>query len=80
MSDFVPIEEIMQALQLSKRQVYNDIAKERIPGFFRVTGKRNRTPYVFRHEWNSFLRNEWSPKSERKPVGIHEVTRLGKAS
>ena len=47
MSDFVPIEEIMQSLQLTKRQVYN---------------------------------NEWSPKGERKPIGIHEVSRLSKAS
>ncbi len=80
MSEFVPIEEVMQALQLTKRQVYRDIDQERIPGFFRYTGKRNRTAYVLRHEWNLFLRREWTPKSDRPRVGLHEVPRLEKVS
>ena len=73
-SAFVPIEEIMRELQLTKRQVYNDIANERMPGFFRYTGKRNRTAYVLRHEWNLYLRNEWRPRAD-KPTFLREIKR-----
>lgn len=77
-SPFVPIGEIIAVLEAAgehatKRTVYNDIDAGRIPGEFRVTGKKatRRVPRVKRSDWNKYLAGDDSWRTpERKPVGI----------
>lgn len=72
---FVPIEEIMDVLGLPKRAVFNDITAGRIPGEFRIVGRKYQTrkPRVLRSKWNEYLAGEWQPTPARKPVGIHSI-------
>ena len=65
-SPFVPVEEVMAAMDLPLRAVYNDIRADKLPGEF-----RNGKPLIKRHLWNQYLRGEW--QSGRKPVGIVSI-------
>lgn len=70
-SPLVNIEEVMNEIGLTKRQIRFDITHDYLPGYI-----NHRNQIVIRREgpdsWNAFLRGEWLPAQP----GSHKVSKL----